>query len=305
MSLDRVGIENIGNTCYLSSIVQCMRHSAIVRSLDPDGGKVADALRRLFSEKKAMSPRRLIAALSQNSQRIDYTVQNDAHEFFVELLDALESECQPISIPLRGDVRQTRMQKLISAMSQHWDETVRSKNCRMTDTFFGQNTFLTQCSLCKHISHSSDVFTALELSLTEGPQKKRLGYDDECIDGFECPNCMKRSPSRRECKMSRAPHVLVVHVMRFASGMRKDLDPIRLQETLDVSDVSLTTQTGHYKLVSVVCHRGHSQRGGHYYALCKLADDTWALFDDESVGPASLEDIRLEDPYMMFYERSR
>ncbi|KAL0241174.1 hypothetical protein GEMRC1_006409 [Eukaryota sp. GEM-RC1] len=110
-----VGLKNVGNTCYLSSILQTLYYVPCVRKIlieyNPPSGyqdhknstaiKVVLELQRLFayltlSERSYFVPTDLVAALVAASnvysgfEALTPHVQHDATEFFIRLLDLLE-----------------------------------------------------------------------------------------------------------------------------------------------------------------------------------------------------------------------
>lgn len=58
-----------------------------------------------------------------------------------------------------------------------------------------------------------------------------------------------------------------------------------------------------YTLTGVLVHQGASLHGGHYYALVRDSQDRWHCMNDSSVCPTSLEQVRQEQAYMLFYTR--
>ena len=312
-----VGIENIGNTCYIAAVLQCIGHcrnivSTIFHGVEGLHGRIVSrALADIYAKKwsreslESIDPTALVNALkSRPDSFIDYGVQNDAHEFLVELLTAVESDHVNIVVNESMSVR-TGIQGLILGGREHWGRTVASKSCGLTDAVYGQHAFLTQCPVCKHVSQSFDVFVALPFVLNNNTLQAQIDADGcyvETIDGFHCDKCQNRADSRRECKISRLPKLLVVQVMRFGYGTSKDSSRITIEEHIDVSRISLSSQACKYTLVGMVCHSGSSQRGGHYYAVCKYTAKTWVVFDDTKSYSINLVAVRAEDPYLLFYE---
>ena len=326
------GIENVGNTCYLASVIQCIANCtrclpALLGTeqarVNNDGGSarcsVTAALREMCRSMHSMhsmrdgrekrtgvDPRKLIAELRKR-ERMDYDVQNDAHEFLVELLTAVESESESdatlangATLPANQTNQATAMQRLNAGMRAHWSSTVLSKGCRLTETLYGQNACLTQCPSCGHVSQSFDVFVAKHVSVRR-PIAQSIADVNEYIEGFECERCSKRCTARRECKMSRPPPVLILQLMRFGAGWNKDTSLLDFGRFLDIGACSLNTSSSSYELKCILCHRGASQDGGHYYAvICK--DGEWLLCDDEEVRAFNVRDLRGEDPYLLFYE---
>ena len=59
-----------------------------------------------------------------------------------------------------------------------------------------------------------------------------------------------------------------------------------------------------YTLRAVIEHRG-GDRGGHYVAYVRAADDLWLLYDDSAVPRRVLNplDVLAQQAYMLFYEQ--
>ncbi|PNH00213.1 Ubiquitin carboxyl-terminal hydrolase 23 [Tetrabaena socialis] len=206
-------------------------------------------------------------------------------------------------------------------MASHWDATVTANQCPLTQAMYGQFVFLTQCQECKHVTQSFDVFSSLpvlfdETETTASVQQHadQVWASSESIEGYQCDHCNNKSMARRECKISRMPDVLVVHAMRFADGDRKMTKDLHAEHEIDVSAAQLQVGPRRdrelYRLRGMVCHRGMSRHGGHYYAVCKCTSmktsmKNWVGFDDDAV--TMMEDrscVRKGDPYLLIYERS-
>eukprot|EP01022_Parablepharisma_sp_SALTPOND_P034022 TRINITY_DN902_c0_g1_i1.p1 TRINITY_DN902_c0_g1~~TRINITY_DN902_c0_g1_i1.p1 ORF type:complete len:823 (-),score=38.07 TRINITY_DN902_c0_g1_i1:4514-6982(-) len=101
------GIQNIGNTCYLSSSIQCLRHTeALVSYLEGDefersintasSGEVIKALRKLLrglsNEGMCVSPYQFKKTIDKHTGQFPLNKQCDAHEFLTFLIDKLHDE---------------------------------------------------------------------------------------------------------------------------------------------------------------------------------------------------------------------
>lgn len=312
-----VGIENAGNTCYASAVLQCLGHSprmvtAILRPFPPgpepsdegqDRERVLRALRTLLADKwaagaggGAASPVELLRELSQwTGASMDHREQNDAHEFLIELMTALEAP-PGVNLP-HGSARENES-------LTHWQGHVAPMRCPPTALMYGQHAWSMTCGGCGRVTRSFDIFAALPLLLPEdaGPaaisRSETFASSAEDVDGFECDGCRRKTLARRCSSLSRLPPVLVVHVMRFRPGSSdKSMTPVELEERLDFCGGRT------YQLRGMVCHRGYSLHGGHYYAVCRYASG-WVVFDDDCVYEegCALDAIRPEDPYLLFYE---
>lgn len=58
-----------------------------------------------------------------------------------------------------------------------------------------------------------------------------------------------------------------------------------------------------YDLVATVTHHGKTIASGHYTADVRQPDGRWLRFDDGHVTPASQQQVLVQRPYLLFYQR--
>uniref|UniRef100_A0A914EAC9 Ubiquitin carboxyl-terminal hydrolase n=1 Tax=Acrobeloides nanus TaxID=290746 RepID=A0A914EAC9_9BILA len=62
-------------------------------------------------------------------------------------------------------------------------------------------------------------------------------------------------------------------------------------EPFSFSDDPGSNNSGFYELKAIVTHKGRSSNSGHYVAWVRLAENKWAMLDDDQVHPVLEEDV--------------
>lgn len=318
------GLDNLGNTCYMNSVLQCLLHSPTFLSalgIHP-GGLGRSALRppskhrpllgaappaqAILSEElrdlalqtlavrklAAFSPDDFLAAQWRLFPQFVGFQQQDAHEFFVAALSRLQDERLP-GVP-----------------------TSMATACAYAETSH------IECHACGH-RRSSTCASAGPLSLDLPPlppshrrRKHRLHLQDlvahrydtqeQFPHGLDCPGCGKREPATRTLSLSTLPTVLVIHIPRtsWRGGGRKLLEPVdAVSKPLLLGPSQDTGKPASYTCTGVIVHHGRQMGGGHYTAYCKsLSGTAWLHFNDSKVKQVPEEHVAALQAYLCVFE---
>ncbi|KAI7897645.1 uncharacterized protein BX663DRAFT_527436 [Cokeromyces recurvatus] len=277
------GLKNLGNTCYMNSIIQCLSGtiplaryliSGTFRQHVNRGNKsgtggvlvetFADLLRVLWSEScNFVSPMTFREALIRFAPQFSGTDQQDSQEFLMFLLDGLHEDLNSRNShhSVIKELSDAEFEKLPDwqASSLSWEKYLARNSSIIVNLFQGQYRSKLTCLSCKQTSTSYNVFMSLSLPI---PVKKlRLSsvtlYDcldyfvkEETLDkedGWNCPKCRKKRKALKQLTLTRTPDILLIHLKRISpDGLFKNkMDTIVKCPTrsLDLSDYIPTSMT--------------------------------------------------------------
>jgi ubiquitin C-terminal hydrolase len=310
-----VGLPNLGNTCYLNSITQCLMHTIpLVKYLALDTYKDDLLETHKYSNlvkvlsvlaynmwvdnpnqenvnKITMSYKRVLSDISDIFKGFN---QEDSSEAMSYILDALhESLKYPVKIEISGTPR-TRHQKIQYNSIKSWEEYVQKNYSIIMDIFAGQFHITTIKNPKLEVSHSFQPFHNLMLHI---PNNATTLYD--CLDAFtEQENIEDKM--LKKTMLYRLPKILVIQLSRFTNNLRKINKFIDYPKTLNMSKYTSSSNVEKRYSLYAVCNHYGSMGGGHYTASASV-NGKWYNFNDSMVSPIS--EVVSAAGYILFYRR--
>ncbi|TYG67179.1 hypothetical protein ES288_D05G057700v1 [Gossypium darwinii] len=305
------GLENLGNTCFLNSVLQCLTYTEpLVAYLQ--SGKHQNSChiagfcalcaiqkhvsRALKSTGRILAPNDLVSNLRCISRNFRNSRQEDAHEYMVNLLESMHKCCLPSGVP--------------SESPRAYEKSLVHK------IFGGRLRSQVKCLQCSYCSNTFDPFLDLSLEIVKADSllKALKNFTTaELLDGgerqYQCLRCKQKVRAIKQLTVYNAPHVLTIHLKRFqAHNLGQKIDrKVEFGLTIDMKPFVSGSNEGYlkYTLYGVLVHRGWSTHSGHYYCFVRTSSGMWYTLDDNRVFQVSEKTVLEQKAYMLFYVRDR
>ena len=305
------GLVNLGNTCYMSSVMQCLSCLTPLTSYfvggpqNMHGGMLAKevgaALKDMVIKRNDhISLEALKNKVGELNDQFRGCRQQDSHEFLMFLLSWLREELASDELPTLSSSWG------LSSYNALEDSTRRSSV--FDSLVLGEYQHVISCGSCLYESISWESFSVLSLSIPDNGKctlaSLLTNFIKECTIDYRCPVCKKCGFSTRKTTIGKLPLILIIHLNRFEFSVcaRKKqnfvdfpLDHLNLQD-----QVSSCVNVIPYNLCAVLNHYG-TMHSGHYTSYCKPPQtNLWYSCDDDTVTRLN-KPVRTSAAYLLFY----
>lgn len=329
------GLRNLGNTCYMNSILQCLCNAPhladyfnrncyqddINRSnLLGHKGEVAEEfgiiMKALWTgQYRYISPKDFKVTIGKINDQFAGSSQQDSQELLLFLMDGLHEDLNKADNRKRHKEENNDHLDDFKAAEHAWQKHKQLNESIIVALFQGQFKSTVQCLTCHKKSRTFEAFMYLSLPLASTSKctlqdcLRLFSKEEKLTDNnrFYCSHCRARRDSLKKIEIWKLPPVLLVHLKRFSydgrwkQKLQTSVDfPL---ENLDLSQYVIGPKSSlkKYNLFSVSNHYGGLD-GGHYTAYCKnAARQRWFKFDDHEVSDISVSSVRSSAAYILFY----
>ena len=326
------GLINIGNTCCLNALIQCMYHLKSIRTAcvpsEKDDQCLLNALTNLFKTMfesrdggSPNNPRDFVkVVLKSLNGKVVFGEQWDLNEIWTLVIDSLSDEhkTEPKGYvpPIQTHISGEALHQVQCKADGVWAKSIGNMRAEWATIVHGMQIGQLLCPFCKYICHNLEPFTSVTLQIRQQNDAQSLNdcfYDyfkTEVIDEWKCDKCANKVGAEKLMRFWVTPTVLAINVKRF--GFTNDGNGFSIQTPLNIPlqfTFSHGTEIGYekqkaYELKAVGLHFGGLNRG-HYVAVCNDGNGKWYMYDDDTTH--IIEDINgflkaCRNAYMLFYE---
>jgi len=185
-NLGMCGLQNLGNTCFMNSILQCISNTEPIAkyflfevylfhlnqsSIFGSKGKLAVAFADFIAEMylgeaNYLAPWDIKRVISQKAVQFTGFKQHDSQEFLGIFLETLHEDVNSVTkkpYVQHKDTDQGRTDESIS--KEYWNFFKKREQSIFIDLFYGQLKSKVQCTRCGFVSLSFDAFNMLSLPI--------------------------------------------------------------------------------------------------------------------------------------------
>ena len=305
----KIGLQNIGATCYMNATLQCFCHiekfvnyfkysHQVVFMVRNNKNNLISSFKLLIEKlwpnnynesytQKYYAPEEFKNKISKMNPLFEGIAANDAKDLVNFIIMTLHQELNKGKKNNNNNdsiiLDQRNQQIMFNNFAQNFELENQSI---ISDLFYGINCNITQCSNCNTNIYNYQVYFFLVFPLEEVRKFKNDFFSNNQVNIYDCfdydkkvnfmygENSMFCNYCRQNtnCKMCTCLTIgpeILILLLNRGQGIEFNVK-INFMEDLDLTNYIQYKNTGvKYKLIGVITHIGESGMGGHFIAYCK------------------------------------
>ncbi|KAM0678759.1 Ubiquitin carboxyl-terminal hydrolase 51 [Binucleata daphniae] len=277
------GATNLGNTCYINSLIQILLSITIFKQkvLQTEHKNCSNCLicifreivEDLYSQSTSLVFSNFFYYLYKKDSCFKGSVQYDVHELFIKICNYLHGEVG--------------------------DSLCKTNKCLAHDMFYGENIVNMECCVCKKVTRSNDDFFNLIFEMKQKSIQTMINeyYKSEEIEEKKfCNNCQTMTRYTKNIVLESKPEVLVISVKRFEI---KNSKASKISDFI-YNNLSIDLNNNVYKLQGYIKHIGN-MRDGHYVSVINNNNKFYTYDDDKIEEETGYYESIENESYLIFY----
>lgn len=316
-------LKNVGNTCYINSIIQVLRHTEIMNdmldNMSPNilNKESATILREwnllretMWKQRCVVSPYRFLHYIREGCKTKKVTSnfdQQDVGEFLIILLEEFHDGIKRnVRMDFTGQVR-NKKDVLFKEMYKEYKRLYEKSYSEIIDIFYGmQQTVISKLDTKEILCRKIEPIMILNLAIINSEVKTLYDCMNEyCKSEILCGDNKwenEKTGLKEEVsittKIVLAPKILIISLKKYVSEKQLITFPL---DDFNIMDYTVTREDIHYELYGVCNHSG-VQSFGHYDSYVKIANK-WYCFNDTEVKQIKENNVVSKRAYCLFYKK--
>tara|TARA_B110000967_G_scaffold41989_1_gene41902 strand:- start:789 stop:1835 length:1047 start_codon:yes stop_codon:yes gene_type:complete len=335
-----IGLENLGNTCFLNSCIQVLKHiyeiniflnsekcSKLIKNNEDNIllKEWNELYNLMWSDNGIIRPSKFVSSIQKvakikNKELFTTNRQNDMPEFLMFFIECLHNSIsRPVDMVISGKI-ENKTDSIAKECYRMLKNCYKQEFSEIMNTFYGIY-YSELKSIDGKISHSirPEQFFILDLPISNyNKNDAKTLYDcfdlycePEILDGDNAwynEKTKQKEDIKKQIKFFNLPDILIIILKRFSADGRR-----RINNTIDIpiNEFNLTKYVNGYNQdlykydLFGICNHIGSVNGGHYNAIVKNLSNKWIIHDDNDVKYINEEQIISPMNYCLFYRKKK